>query len=220
MEQEKRNYIKEYKDLYQPGKKPALVEVPAIPFLMVEGAGDPNEEGGEYQQAVALLYSFCFTIKMSKMGSALLPGYFDYVMPPLEGLWWMGDLHGVDYSNKSAFQWISMIRQPEFVTPEIIDWAREQVRKKKPDLPVEKVRFDTMTEGLCGQIMHHGPYDEEPATVAILEDFIATQGCKTDIGAKGEDEKTRCHHEIYLGDPRKTSPEKMRTILRIPVRRV
>ena len=207
------DYKKEYKEFYLPPKTPGIVTVPAVNFLAVRGRGDPNEENGAYKQALELLYAVAFTIKMSKLGQHRLEGYFDYVVPPLEGLWWQGGVHGVDYTQKEAFQWISLIRLPEFVTKEGFDWAvREATEKKQRDF--SKVEFFSWEEGLCVQCMHIGPYDNEPATVAAMETYAKAQGYEADFG------EARFHHEIYLSDARRCKPEKLKTVIRQPVRRV
>jgi hypothetical protein len=209
---DKLDYKKEYKNLYMPKNTPSKIDMPPINFIMVSGVGDPNEEGGAYQQAVGLLYALSYTIKMSRLGGKAPEGYFEYVVPPLEGLWWMaGGFKGVDFTRKSDFCWVSMIRQPEFVTPKVFGWACSEVRKKKGVDP-SPARFETFEEGLCVQCMHIGPYDDEPATLAKIEDYISKKGLINDIG------DIRRHHEIYLSDPRKGDPSKIRTVLRIPVR--
>lgn len=206
------DYKKEYKEFYLPAKKPSIVTVPAMNFVAVRGAGDPNEEGGAYQQALELLYGLSYTIKMSKKGSHQIEGYFDYVVPPLEGFWWQEGLAGVDYAHKADFQWISCIRLPDFVTPDDFAWAQaEAARKKKRDFSA--VEFLTLEEGLCVQCLHLGSYDDEPATVDAMHAFAASQGYELDF----TDE--RRHHEIYLSDPRRTAPEKLKTVVRHPVRR-
>ncbi|MGE4485385.1 MAG: GyrI-like domain-containing protein [Oscillospiraceae bacterium] len=206
------DYKKEYKDLYLPKTAPVKIRVPPMTFIMADGAGDPNLEGGAYQNAVGLLYALSYTIKMSRKAKSAPAGYFDYVVPPLEGLWWMADgFPGVDYSRKSDFRWISMIRQPEFVTPEVFDWACGEVRRKKGADP-SAARLETLDEGLCVQCMHIGPFDDEPATAAKMEVYIKENSLINDIGS------VRRHHEIYLGDPRRGDPAKMKTVLRIPVR--
>ena len=207
------DYKKEYKEFYLPPKKPGIVTVPTMNFLAVRGKGDPNQEGGPYKQALGMLYAVAFTIKMSKLGKHQLEGYFDYVVPPLEGLWWQDGVRGVDYTHKGAFQWISLIRLPEFVTKEVFDWAiGEAIEKKKQDFsPVE---FFTWEEGLCVQCMHIGLYDNEPATVAAMEEYAKTQGLELDFG------ENRFHHEIYLSDVRRCKPERLKTVIRQPVRRV
>ncbi len=206
------DFKKEYKELYAPKTEPAKITVPPMIFLMADGEGDPNAVGGAYSNVVGLLYALSYAIKMSKLGKIMPEGYFEYVVPPLEGLWWMKHgAPGVDYNNKAGFCWTSMIRQPEFVTPEVFDRACAEVRRKKGFDP-SGARLQILDEGLCVQCMHHGPFDHEPATVAKIEAFLGENGLENDIG------ETRRHHEIYLGDPRKTTPEKMRTVLRIPVR--
>lgn len=208
---DKFDYKKEYKDLYLPGKAPALVHVPAMQFIMVDGRGNPNEEGGDYQQAIGLLYALAWTIKMSKTSHAP-QGYFEYVMPPLEGLWWMENCDTPDFLHKDRFCWTSMLRQPEFVTPEIFAWAQAEAAAKK-GLDTGAARLCAWEEGVCVQCMHQGAYDEEPATLAKINAYLTANGWDPDIGP------TRRHHEIYLGDPRRVAPEKRRTVLRVPVRR-
>ena len=206
------DYKKEYKEFYLPPRTPGIVTIPAMNFLAVRGQGDPNEESGTYKQTLELLYAVAFTIKMSKLGKHKLEGYFDYVMPPLEGLWWQEGSCGVDYSRKAEFRWISLIRLPEFVTKEVFDWAiREAAEKKQRDF--SKVEFFPWEEGLCVQCMHIGPYDDEPATVAAMETFAKEQGYAFDFS------QGRFHHELYLSDARRTKPEKRKTVIRQPVRR-
>ena len=206
------DYKKEYKEFYLPAKKPSIVTVPAMNFVAVRGAGDPNEEGGAYQQALELLYGLSYTIKMSKKGSHQIEGYFDYVVPPLEGFWWQEGLAGVDYAYKADFQWISCIRLPDFVTPDDFAWAQaEATRKKKRDFSAAE--FFTLEEGLCVQCLHLGSYDDEPATVDAMHAFAASQGYELDFSDE------RRHHEIYLSDPRRTASEKLKTVVRHPVRR-
>ena len=205
------DYKKEYKEFYLPPKAPGIVTVPAMSFLAVRGQGDPNEENGAYKQALDLLYAMAFTIKMSKLGQHRLEGYFDYVVPPLEGLWWQAGVCGVDYTRKAEFRWISLIRLPEFVTEEAFDWAvREATEKKQRDF--SQVEFFPWEEGLCVQCMHIGPYDDEPATVAAMEAFAKEQGYGLDFS------QGRFHHEIYLSDARRTRPEKLKTVIRQPVK--
>lgn len=205
---EKLDYKKEYKDLYLPKTSPSLIDVPKMKFILVEGKGNPNSENGEYQKAMELLYGLSFTIKMSKMGNNAIDGYFEYVVPPLEGFWW----NHIETGSKEDFQWISMIRQPEFVTPEVFEWAKNELKKKK-NLAVEKAKFEEIEEGLCVQMMHIGSYDEEAATIAQMEQFMKENGLKNDIG------DMRKHHEIYLSDPRRTKVENLKTVIRIPVRK-
>lgn len=207
------DYKKEYKEFYLPKKKPELVTVPSMNFVAVRGEGDPNKENGAYKQSIGLLYGIAFTIKMSKMGDHRMEGYFDYVVPPLEGLWWQKGAAGIDYARKEDFQWISMIRLPEFVTRAEFEWAvSEATAKKKTDF--SKVEFFTYDEGLCVQCMHIGPYDDEPATIAAMDAFAADQGYAPDM------EGLRYHHEIYLSDIRKCRPENLKTVIRHPVKPV
>lgn len=259
------DYKKEYKEFYLPKRVPSIVNVPPMNFIAVRGKGNPNEEDGEYKAAMSVLYGIAFTIKMSKMGDHRIEGYFDYVVPPLEGLWWQdGEVdanssatssttnepatagagntstspaasttgststmtiapaasapatrpaQGINYSRKDAFRWISLIRLPEFVTKTDFDWAvAEATRKKKADF--SSAEFLAYHEGLCVQCMHVGPYDDEPATVALMNEFLAANGYETDITAK------RLHHEIYLSDARRTAPEKLKTVIRLPIRPV
>lgn len=213
---EKFDFKKEYKDLYFPKTKPILIDVPNMKFIMVRGKGNPNRENGEYQEALSILYGLSFTIKMSKMGENKIDGYFEYVVPPLEGLWWNKDEENVDYQHKENFEWISMIRQPEFVTEDVFKWACNEVREKK-GIDVSKAEFNEYTEGLCVQIMHLGPYDDEPKTIKEIEKYITDNNLKNDIGRSLENGKMRRHHEIYLSDPRRTLPEKLKTVIRIPV---
>ena len=205
------DYKKAYKEFYLPPRTPGIVTVPAMHFLAVRGQGDPNQEGGAYKQALELLYAVAFTIKMSKLGKHRLEGYFDYVVPPLEGLWWQEGIQGVDYARKADFRWISLIRLPEFATKEVFDWAvRTASEKKQRDFsPVE---FFSWEEGLCVQCMHVGPYDGEPATVAAMEAYAAAQGYEADFG------EGRFHHEIYLSDVRRCKPEALKTVIRQPIK--
>ena len=206
------DYKKAYKEFYLPPRTPGLVTVPAMNFLAVRGQGDPNEEDGAYKQAIGMLYAVAFTIKMSKMGKHKLEGYFDFVVPPLEGLWWQDGIQGVDYARKADFQWISLIRLPEFVTKEVFDWAvREATEKKQQDF--SEVEFFPWEEGLCVQCMHIGPYDDEPATVAAMEAYAKVQGCAADFS------ENRFHHEIYLSDARRCKPERLKTVIRQPVKK-
>ncbi len=206
------DFKKEYKDLYVPKTSPAVISVPAMNFIMIEGKGDPNEEDGPYQQALQLLYGLSYTIKMSKKSGSTPKGYFDYIVPPLEGLWWMEDGGtSVDYAHKDKFCWISMIRQPDFVTEDVFAWACDEVKRKK-QLEASSAKLISFEEGICVQCMHIGAYDDETATVAKIEEFIQEQQLKNDIGT------IRRHHEIYLSDPRKGKTENRKTVLRIPVK--
>ena len=204
------DFKKEYREFYMPKNKPSIVTVPGMNYIAVRGKGDPNADGGEYAQSIGLLYGIAFTIKMSKMGNRQIDGYFDYVVPPLEGFWWQEGVVGIDYSRKENFQWISVIRLPDFVTKADFDWAVEEAaRKKKTDFA--KAEFFSYEEGLCVQCMHIGPYDEEPATVRLMHEFMESQGYALDITSQ------RLHHEIYLSDARKTAPEKLKTVIRHPI---
>ena len=206
------DYKKEYKEFYMPKAKPEIVKVPKMNYLAVRGSGDPNVEGGEYKASIGLLYAIAFTIKMSKMGSHKIEGYFDYVVPPLEGFWWQEGEEGIDYAHKENFRWISVIRLPDFVTEDDFKWAiSEATAKKKQDF--SKVEFLTIEEGLCVQCMHIGAYDDEPATIALMHEYMEQQGYMLDIT------DLRKHHEIYLSDARRVAPEKLKTVIRHPIRR-
>ena len=206
------DFRKEYKEFYMPKDKPGLVTVPPMNYIAVCGHGDPNQEGGEYKQSIGLLYGIAYTIKMSKKGSRQIDGYFDYVVPPLEGFWWQDGVAGIDYAHKESFSWISVIRLPDFVTKADFDWAvGEATRKKKEDF--SRVEIFTYDEGLCVQCMHVGSYDSEPATVSLMHEYALGQGYVPDITDK------RLHHEIYLSDARKVAPEKLKTVIRHPVRK-
>lgn len=205
------DFKKEYKEFYLPKSRPSIVTVPAMNFVAVRGQGDPNVEDGEYRRAINVLYGVAFTIKMSKKGSHRIDGYFDYVVPPLEGFWWQDGVAGVDYAHKEDFKWISAIRLPDFVTKADLDWAIEEAtRKKKADF--SKAEFLTYDEGLCVQCMHVGPYDDEPGTVASMHEYMDSQGYSLDITDR------RLHHEIYLSDARRVAPEKLRTVIRHPIK--
>ncbi|AEC01795.1 GyrI-like domain-containing protein [Parasphaerochaeta coccoides] len=207
------DYKKTQKDLYQPKLSPSIIDVPEMVFIMVDGYGDPNTSA-EYQSAVEILYGLSYSIKMSKKNGDRPEGYFDYVVPPLEGLWWHRDGSVIsDIFDKAQFAWTSMIRQPEFVTSEVFDSLKGVLAKKKPELDLSLARLEKFTEGLCAQILHIGSYDDEPATMAMLERFIAQIGMQPDFTKK------RRHHEVYLNDPRKTAPEKLKTVIRYPIRR-
>ena len=207
------DYKKEYKEFYMPKNKPSIVDVPSMNFIAVRGKGDPNEKDGEYKQAIGLLYAIAFTIKVSKMGSHKIDGYFDYVVPPLEGFWWRDGVNGVDYAHKETFQWISLIRLPDFVKKADFDWAvTEATQKKKTDF--SKVEFFTYNEGLCVQCMHIGSYDDEPTTVELMHKYAKENGYAIDIT------DTRYHHEIYLSDARRVPPERRKTVLRLPIKKI
>lgn len=206
------DYKKEYKEYYMPKAKPELVTVPRMNYIAVRGSGDPNVEGGEYKESMGLLYGIAFTIKMSKMGGHKIEGYFDYVVPPLEGFWWQEGVEGIDYRHKEDFRWISMIRLPDFVTEEEFRWAVSEAEKKKKQ-DFSKVEFLSVEEGLCIQCMHIGAYDDEPATVALMDGYLAENGYENDFSPE------RMHHEIYLSDARRVAPERRKTVIRHPVRK-
>ncbi len=207
------DFKKEYKEFYMPKNKPEIVTVPPANFIAVRGKGDPNDAAGDYKAALNVLYAVAYTIKMSKLGDRRIEGYFDYVVPPLEGFWRQDGVVGIDYSDKSAFQWISVIRLPDFVTEADFRWAVETASIKKK-LDCSSAEFLTIDEGLCVQIMHIGSFDDEPATCAVMDRFLAENGYENDFS------DTRIHHEIYLSDARKVSPEKLKTVIRHPIRKI
>lgn len=217
MTQVKLDYKKEFKDLYLPKNEPMVVDVPEMNFIMVDGKGNPNDEEGEYKSAVEILYALSYAIKMSKKGSYNIEGYFEYVVPPLEGLWWVEN-DEMDFTKKDKFEWTSMIRQPEFVTKEVFEWACREVSKKKPKLDVSRARLQTFKEGLCVQIMHIGSYDDEPKTVEKLVKYVEDNNLINAISTINEQGIIKRHHEIYLSDPRKTSLDKLKTVIRHPVK--
>ena len=203
------DFKKEYKEYYLPPATPVVVDVPAMNYIAVRGKGNPSDEDGEYKKTLELLYGVAYTIKMSKKGDHRIEGYFDYVVPPLEGLWW-SEKGDVDYTHKEDFRFVSMIRLPDFVTKEDFDWAiAEAACKKKKDF--SKVEYFHYEEGLCVQCMHLGPFDMEPETVEKMKNFAAEQGLSIAL------DNTRRHHEVYLSDPRKTAPDKLKTVIRCPV---
>ena len=207
------DFKKEYKEFYMPKNKPQIVTVPKANYIAVRGKGNPNEADGAYQQAMRVLYSVAYTLKMSYKTDYKIEGFFEYVVPPLEGFWWQEGIDGVDYANKDAFQWISVIRLPDFITEKDFNWAVETAAKKKK-LDCSSAEFLTIDEGLCVQIMHIGAYDNEPETVAVMDAFLEETGYVNDFS------ETRLHHEIYLSDPRRTAPEKLKTVIRHPIRKV
>lgn len=215
---EKLDYKKEYKDLYCPKKEPMLVQVPNMKFIMVHGKGNPNDENGEYKEALKLLYGLSFTIKMSKMGKEKIKGYFEYVVPPLEGFWWQEGTKEIKFTEKEKFQWIAMIRQPEFVTEEVFKLACKQLYQKK-GIDTSKARWKEFEEGLCVQMMHIGSYDCEEETIHRIEEYMKNNYLRNDIGTILEDDFIRRHHEIYLSDPRRVKESNLKTVIRIPVRR-
>lgn len=206
------DYKKEYREFYMPKEKPEIVDVPKMNFIAVRGSGNPNEEDGEYKASIGLLYGIAFTVKMSKKGNHQIDGYFDYVVPPLEGFWWQKGINGIDYGQKEKFQWISVIRLPDFVSEEDFKWAVKEAEAKK-NQDFSKVEFLTIQEGLCVQCMHVGPFDEEPATVALMDRYLQENGFENDFSDE------RLHHEIYLSDARRVAPEKWKTVIRHPVKK-
>ena len=206
------DFKKEYKEFYMPGSTPTIIMIPVTNYVAVRGKGDPNEEGGAYQNALGILYGVAYTIKMSYKGSHKIEGFFEYVVPPLEGFWWQDDIEGVDYANKDTFNWISVIRLPDFVTKEDFEWAVTEAGKQKK-LDCSSAEFLTVDEGLCVQIMHIGPFDDEPVTVAIMDEYLAENGYTNDMT------DTRLHHEIYLSDTRKVQPSKWKTVIRHPIKK-
>ena len=210
---DKFDYKKEYKEFYLPPKTPGIITIPEINYLSVQGKGDPNEPEGEYKAAVGMLYAIAFTIKMSGRAGHKMDGYFSYVVPPLEGLWKMAGNVPIDYAHKENFEWRAMIRLPEFVTKEEFDWAVSEATEKK-QMDFSKVTYFTYQEGLCVQCMHIGSYDDEPATIQKMKAFFEEQGYAEDLSEK------RLHHEIYLSDPRRTAKERLRTVIRQPIREV
>ena len=204
------DYKKEYKEFYMPANKPSIVTVPKMNYIAVRGKGNPNDEKGEYKDSIGLLYAIAFTIKMSYKGTHKIDGYFEYVVPPLEGFWWQEGSDTIDYANKDGFNFISLIRLPDFVTKADFDWAiREATVKKKADF--SKVEFFTYGEGVCVQCMHTGSYDDEPKTVALMHEYMKANGYALDIT------ESRYHHEIYLSDPRKCAVKKLKTVVRHPI---
>ena len=207
------DFKKEYKEFYLPPAQPVIVIVPKANYIAVRGKGDPNDEGGAYQQAIGVLYAVAYTLKMSYKTDHRIEGFYDYVVPPLEGFWWQEGIEGIDYRDKSTFCWISVIRLPDFITQADFDWAVENASKKKK-IDCSSAEFLTIDEGLCVQIMHVGPYDNEPASVVLMDKFLAENGYENDITA------TRLHHEIYLSDARKVAPEKWKTVIRHPIKKM
>ena len=205
------DFKKEYKEFYMSKSVPEIVTVPKANYIAVRGMGDPNQEGGAYQSAVSILYAVAYTLKMSYKTDYRIEGFFEYVVPPLEGFWWQEGVDGIDYGDKSTFHWISVIRLPEFVKKKDFDWAVEEAARKKK-LDCSLAEFLTIEEGLCVQIMHIGPFDHEPSTVALMDQYIAENGYANDMN------ENRLHHEIYLSDARKVAPEKWKTIIRHPIR--
>lgn len=208
------DYKKEYKEFYLPQNTPSIIEIPRINYLAVRGKGDPNKPNGEYKHSIELLYTIAFTIKMSKKSNYKIEGYFDYVVPPLEGFWWQsGTLsEELDYSRKDDFNFISVIRLPDFVTQDDFKWAiTEATNKKRKDY--SKVQFIEYDEGLCVQCLHVGGYDSEPKTVNLMHEYIENMGYQLDI------KNPRYHHEIYLSDPRRCREQNLKTVIRHPIKK-
>ena len=203
---------KEYKEFYMPKNKPEIVKIPPMNYVAVRGKGNPNVEGGDYQQAISILYAVAYTLKMSYKTDYKIEGFFEYIVPPLEGFWWQEGIKGVDYSNKETFNWISVIRLPDFITEKDFSWAVQTATEKKK-MDCSSAEFLTVDEGLCVQIMHLGSFDSEPATVALMDDYLKEQGYVNDLNDK------RLHHEIYMSDARKVAPEKWKTVIRHPIRK-
>ncbi len=206
------DFKKEYKEFYMPKNKPEIVIVPKANYIAVRGRGDPNKENGAYQQAISVLYAVAYTLKTSHKTDHKIKGFYDYVVPPLEGFWWQDDTDSVDFTDKSAFNWISVIRLPDFVTKEDFAWAVETATKKKK-LNCSSAEFITINEGLCVQIMHLGAFDDEPTTIALMDAYLEQNGYVNDMSTE------RLHHEIYLSDARKVAPEKWKTVIRHPIKR-
>lgn len=206
------DFKKEFKEYYMPKNKPQIVDIPSMNYIAVRGKGNPNDEGGEYKKAIEVLYAVAYTLKMSYKTDYKIDGFFEYVVPPLEGFWWSDNGGNFDYSDKSELKWISVIRLPDFVTEKDFLWAVETASKKKK-IDCSSAEFLTVAEGLCVQIMHNGSYDDEPATVAVMDEYISENGCVNDLGSE------RLHHEIYLSDPRKSPPEKWKTVIRHPIKK-
>ena len=207
------DFKKEYRESYLPKAKPEIVTVPCANYIAVRGRGDPNEENGAYQRAIGVLYAVAYTLKMSKRAGHEIDSFFDYVVPPLEGFWWQEGVDGINYADKAAFKWISVIRLPDFITRDDFDWAVETASKKKK-LDCSSAEFLTIEEGLCVQIMHIGSFDSEPESVALMDKYLAENSCENDIS------ESRLHHEIYLSDVRKSAPEKWKTVIRHPIKKI
>ena len=207
------DFKKEFKEYYMPKNKPEIVTLPKINYIAVRGKGDPNVPGGDYQRAISVLYAVAYTLKMSYKSDYRIEGFFEYVVPPLEGFWWQDGVDGVDYSDKSAFNWISVIRLPDFVAEKDFDWAVRTAEKKKK-LDCSSAESFTVDEGLCVQMLHTGSYDDEPQTVAEMDSYLKENGYANDLSPQ------RLHHEIYLSDARKTPPEKLKTVIRHPIKKL
>ena len=206
------DYKKEYKEFYMPKNQPEIVTVPSMNYLAVRGKGNPNTGDGDYQRAIEILYALAYTLKMSYKTSYKIEGFFQYVVPPLEGFWWQEGVIGIDYNDKDTFQWISVIRLPDFITRTDFEWAVQTAREKK-GLDCSVAEFMTVEEGLCVQMMHLGAFDTEPASIARMDAYLQEQGYENDFG------EGRFHHEIYLSDARRVAPEKWKTVIRHPIRK-
>ena len=206
------DFKKEYKEFYLPKNKPQIVNVPKANYIAIRGQGNPNEEGGAYKQAIEILYAVAYTLKMSYKTDYKIDGFYEYVVPPLEGFWWQDGICGVDYTKKDEFNWISIIRLPDFITRENFDWAVKTASENKK-IDCSKAEFLTIEEGLCVQIMHFGSFDDEPASLEKMDKYLEENGYEKDFS------DTRLHHEIYLSDPRKSTPDKQKTVIRHPVKK-
>lgn len=206
------DFKKEYREFYMPKNKPEIVKIPPMNYVAVRGKGNPNVEGGDYQQAISILYAVTYTLKMSYKTDYKIEGFFEYVVPPLEGFWWQDNIKGIDYSNKDAFNWISVIRLPDFISERDFAWAVQTAAKKKK-IDCSPAEFLTIDEGLCVQIMHLGSFDSEPTTVALMENYLKEQGFVNDINEQ------RLHHEIYMSDAKRVAPEKWKTVIRHPIKK-
>lgn len=218
------DFKKEYKEFYMPKNQPAIVDIPKMQYIAVRGVGNPNEEGGDYKNAIGVLYALAYTLKMSYKTDYRIEGFFEYVVPPLEGFWWQEGIEGFDYRRKEKFHWISVIRVPDFIKEADFKWAVETAeRKKKMDCSLAELL--TIEEGLCVQIMHMGAYDDEPASIALMDAYLDEHGYENDITkAAGLHEpvdcnKVRLHHEIYMSDARRVAPEKWKTVIRHPIKK-
>ena len=206
------DFKKEYKEFYLPKNKPQIVNVPKANYIAIRGQGNPNEEGGAYKQAIGILYAVAYTLKMSYKTDYKIDGFYEYVVPPLEGFWWQDGICGVDYSNKATFNWISVIRLPDFITKKDFDWAVKTASENKK-IDCSKAEFLTIEEGLCVQIMHIGSFDDELASLEKMDKYLEENGYEKDFS------DTRLHHEIYLSDPRKSTPDKQKTVIRHPIKK-
>lgn len=207
------DFKKEYKEMYMPDCVPEIIDVPSMNYISVRGCGDPNDQDGDYKKAIGVLYAVAYTIRMSYKGEYKIEGFFEYVVPPLEGFWWQNGIKGIDFSDKSSFNWISVIRLPDFVSQHDFEWAVAEAEKKKK-MDCSAAEFFTYNEGLCVQIMHVGSYDDEVRSISLMDKYLAENGYENDIS------KFRMHHEIYLSDPRRVAPERCRTVIRHPIKKI